>query len=183
MNRTIITSLKIAILAIVLAAFTSSSFAAVDMFLKIKDLNGKVVSRCEVDKDGKFECPKLPAGTYTAALEWSWGVNNGGAHGPTPIGTGKTVSTENPENKPSVISFEYNVKAPRDVATGQASGKRQHKPILIRKEIDKATPQLSFGSFTVDEDCDGITGTISAKNRKGNEIEVLSWSWGVSNSR
>lgn len=30
----------------------------------------------------------------------------------------------------------------RDVATGQASGKRQHQPIQIKKEIDKASPKL-----------------------------------------
>ena len=31
-------------------------------------------------------------------------------------------------------AFEYDVKAPRDVATGQASGKRMHRPFTIIKE-------------------------------------------------
>ena len=31
-------------------------------------------------------------------------------------------------------------QAPRDAASGQASGKRQHQPITITKETDKATP-------------------------------------------
>ena len=30
----------------------------------------------------------------------------------------------------------------RDVATGQASGRRMHKPFVIKREIDKTSPQL-----------------------------------------
>lgn len=33
-------------------------------------------------------------------------------------------------------------QAPRDVASGQASGKRMHKPFVIVKEIDVASPKL-----------------------------------------
>lgn len=36
----------------------------------------------------------------------------------------------------------YNVKSPRDSASGMASGKRMHKPITVTKEWDAATPQL-----------------------------------------
>jgi FG-GAP repeat protein/type VI secretion system (T6SS) effector Hcp len=38
-------------------------------------------------------------------------------------------------------SSSANVQAPRDVATGQASGKRQHQPLTITKSVDKATPR------------------------------------------
>jgi len=34
--------------------------------------------------------------------------------------------------------------APRDSASGQATGKRQHKPITVIKEWDKATPMLAM---------------------------------------
>jgi len=34
------------------------------------------------------------------------------------------------------------VKAPRDLATGQASGKRQYQPVVIMKVQDKATPAV-----------------------------------------
>ncbi|MCB1216110.1 type VI secretion system tube protein Hcp [bacterium] len=34
------------------------------------------------------------------------------------------------------------IRAPRDAASGMASGKRQHKPLSIAKRIDKATPLL-----------------------------------------
>ena len=41
------------------------------------------------------------------------------------------------------ISFHYDVKSPRDAASGQASGKRTHKPVTIVKEWGAATPQLA----------------------------------------
>jgi type VI secretion system secreted protein Hcp len=41
-----------------------------------------------------------------------------------------------------VLKFSYGVVSPRDVFTGQASGKRQHKPIVITREPDAASPQF-----------------------------------------
>jgi type VI secretion system Hcp family effector len=41
-----------------------------------------------------------------------------------------------------VLAFSYEVTAPRDISTGQASGKRQHQPVVITKEWGAATPQL-----------------------------------------
>ena len=41
-----------------------------------------------------------------------------------------------------LISVAYEVDAPFDSATGQASGKRVHKPIMIVKVIDQASPRL-----------------------------------------
>jgi type VI secretion system secreted protein Hcp len=40
------------------------------------------------------------------------------------------------------IRYFAETVSPRDVATGQASGKRQHKPIVITKEWDAASPQI-----------------------------------------
>src|SRR5256886_17559456 len=34
-----------------------------------------------------------------------------------------------------------NIKNQRDMATGQASGKRQHQPMTVSKEVDKASPK------------------------------------------
>ena len=50
----------------------------------------------------------------------------------------------------SVSSAAYEVTSPRDLATGQASGKRMHKPIVITKELDAASPQLSALKPTYD---------------------------------
>ena len=41
-----------------------------------------------------------------------------------------------------VLKFSYSVLSPRDVSTGQARGKRQHKPIVITREPGAASPQF-----------------------------------------
>jgi type VI secretion system secreted protein Hcp len=41
-----------------------------------------------------------------------------------------------------VLKFSYSVVSPRDVSTGQARGKRQHKPIVITREPGAASPQF-----------------------------------------
>ncbi len=40
------------------------------------------------------------------------------------------------------LQFRYQPAPPRDVASGQSSGKRQHEPIVIVKESGAASPQL-----------------------------------------
>jgi type VI secretion system secreted protein Hcp len=54
------------------------------------------------------------------------------------------------QEKIQFISFNYEIKSPRDVATGQASGKRQHSAITITKEWGAASPQL-FQAIVKDE--------------------------------
>jgi type VI secretion system secreted protein Hcp len=41
-----------------------------------------------------------------------------------------------------ILGFSYGVVSPHDLATGQASGKRQHKPITIFKEWGVVSVQL-----------------------------------------
>jgi type VI secretion system secreted protein Hcp len=41
-----------------------------------------------------------------------------------------------------VLQVSQGIESPRDAATGLASGKRQHKSIVIRKQVDAASPQL-----------------------------------------
>ena len=48
-----------------------------------------------------------------------------------------------------VSAVYYTVKSPRDVATGQSSGKRMHKPFVITKELDKSTPMFKTGGGKV----------------------------------
>jgi type VI secretion system Hcp family effector len=42
----------------------------------------------------------------------------------------------------ALLTFSYGVESPRDISTGQASGKRQHQPIVITKEWGASLPQL-----------------------------------------
>ncbi len=50
-----------------------------------------------------------------------------------------------------VTAFQHDIVSPRDVASGQATGKRQHKPLVITKELDKASPLL-YRALTTNEE-------------------------------
>lgn len=67
-----------------------------------------------------------------------------------------------------VLSFAYEVSSPRDVATGQASGKRQHKPIVITKEWGPASPQL-FQACVTNEVLKSVVLNFSRTNASGEE--------------
>lgn len=66
------------------------------------------------------------------------------------------------------LSFSYEVKSPRDAATGQASGKRQHSPIKIVKEWGAATPQI-FQALTTNEVLPEVTLEFLRTNANGEE--------------
>ncbi|WP_437520806.1 type VI secretion system tube protein TssD [Sorangium sp. So ce726] len=53
-----------------------------------------------------------------------------------------SVTQKGRENTIAIIAVQHSVVSPRDPATGMPSGKRQHKPFVITKELDKATPLL-----------------------------------------
>ena len=57
--------------------------------------------------------------------------------------TATTPTTNNGQNSNAINNSHSNIKQPRDLATGQASGKRQHEPVTIRKEVDAASPSLA----------------------------------------
>ena len=40
------------------------------------------------------------------------------------------------------LRFQYSVASPRDLATGLATGRRQHQPVVITKEWGGASPQI-----------------------------------------
>ncbi len=53
-----------------------------------------------------------------------------------------SVTQAGREDSMMIIGFSHEVVSPRDAASGLPTGKRQHKPVTITKEIDKATPLL-----------------------------------------
>jgi type VI secretion system secreted protein Hcp len=53
-----------------------------------------------------------------------------------------SVEREEHKDKIGVIAVDHDIESPRDVHTGQASGKRVHGSFRITKEVDKATPLL-----------------------------------------
>lgn len=58
-------------------------------------------------------------------------------------------------------AFDYGLISPRDLATGQASGKRQHKPVVITKEWGPSMPQFLAAAATnvgAHQSDDGVLG-------------------------
>lgn len=50
---------------------------------------------------------------------------------------------QNHSTKLAGFYFQSTVSSPRDQATGQASGKRRHDPVVIRKKVGAASPQIA----------------------------------------
>lgn len=53
-----------------------------------------------------------------------------------------SVTEKGRENSILVHAFTNQIISPRDPASGLPSGKRQHQPLVIVKEIDKSSPAL-----------------------------------------
>ena len=53
-----------------------------------------------------------------------------------------SVTQKGREGKIMVIAAAHEVLSPRDAASGLPTGKRMHKPMVITKELDKASPLL-----------------------------------------
>jgi type VI secretion system secreted protein Hcp len=52
------------------------------------------------------------------------------------------VTAKGHEGTIAILDYSYEVVSPRDPASGLATGKRQHTPLVIRKEVDSATPMI-----------------------------------------
>ena len=53
-----------------------------------------------------------------------------------------SVTQKGREGKIMVIAINHEIVSPRDAASGLPTGKRQHKPFVITKELDKSSPLL-----------------------------------------
>jgi len=53
-----------------------------------------------------------------------------------------SVTQKGREDSIMVIAYSHEIVSPRDAASGLPTGKRMHKPLVITKELDKATPLL-----------------------------------------
>ena len=90
----------------------------------------------------------------------------------TKIGRFKGSATQRGmEDKIPVLRFDYEIKSPRDVATGQASGKRQHNPIRFVKEWDASTPQF-FQALVTNEVIKSATFEFFKNNSRTGQSEL-----------
>ncbi len=79
------------------------------------------------------------------------------------------VTQKGHEGSIAVYAVHHEVTSPRDVATGQATGKRQHKPIRITKEIDKSSPLL-YKVLVTNEVLSEVVLKFYATNINGAEV-------------
>ncbi len=101
------------------------------------------------------------------------------------------------------ISFDQEIVSPRDAASGLPTGKRQHKPFVITKELDKSTPMMlrespskastgkvSYSDLSITMTHKGGSKKLPVVNNQftlptdcpDGEIELIaSWSWGATN--
>jgi type VI secretion system secreted protein Hcp len=72
------------------------------------------------------------------------------------------------EGKIAGIAFSYDIKSPRDAASGLATGKRQHGPVIITKEWGAATPQI-FQALVENENLRTVLLEFMRTNAEGVE--------------
>lgn len=119
----------------------SSAFAAhSDMFLQIKAVNG--VSRVVPCPDGACTVADLAPGEYTVS-----------------------VCTADGKALPAEEMAKHTITSPRDPASGQATGKRQHKPISVTKEWSASSPLLRI---LIDEPGSSVTLKCSLNTTRSN---------------
>jgi type VI secretion system secreted protein Hcp len=66
----------------------------------------------------------------------------------------------------AVYSLTQELKVPFDAATGQITGKREHSPLTIVKELDKSSP-LFFTAAATNEVLKSVTCTLSHVSSTG----------------
>jgi hypothetical protein len=102
----------------------AASFAASDFYLQIKGAKGEArVVQCAA---GACVVDGLAVGQYSVLVCDA---------------QGKVI--------PSAVTLEYTVVSPRDMATGQSTGRRMHKPISITMELSRGAPPQN--TIAIDE--------------------------------
>lgn len=66
----------------------------------------------------------------------------------------------------AVYSLTQELKVPFDTASGQITGKQQHSPLTIVKELDKSSPQF-FTAAATNEVLKSVTCTLSRISSNG----------------
>jgi type VI secretion system secreted protein Hcp len=81
---------------------------------------------------------------------------------------GESIKASRKDKWIAVLSFGMEIVSPRDAASGQASGKRQWKPIRIVKEWGAATPQI-LSALATNETLDEVNFEFLKVNPSGQE--------------
>ncbi len=139
----------------------AAAIAAGVAYATIPDENG-VIHGC-LNKAGVLRVVDTSAGGACSAtetqLDWSQKGPAGPPGPPGPQGDAApaadavdatmTVTAQGFDSTPvAIIGVSHEIVSPRDAASGLPTGKRQHKPLTITKEIDQSTPLLMKAIFT-----------------------------------
>lgn len=100
-----------------------------------------------------------------------------GAPAGDPVFTGTIAATGQKQgafqgsNGPTIPinALGHEIISPRDAATGLPTGKRQHKPITITKQLDRSTP-LFLNAFVNNEN---LTQVLIGMLRNGNQVMTI----------
>jgi type VI secretion system secreted protein Hcp len=84
-----------------------------------------------------------------------------------------SVKQKGHEGAIEVISYNHTIVSPRDSASGQATGKRQHKPIILTLELDVDLLRILIGMLEAGEKLDGSLSVATKKKGKGTKAEYL----------
>jgi type VI secretion system secreted protein Hcp len=87
----------------------------------------------------------------------------------TLTGRNGPITGDGPDGSVVVLGFEHEIISPRDPATGQATGRRQHKPVRIVKSIDKSSPLL-YRAIATNEILPTVEFRFRRSTEKGAEI-------------
>lgn len=79
-----------------------------------------------------------------------------------------SVTQKGREGAIKVISVSHEIVSPRDPQSGLPTGKRQHKPMVITKELDKSTPLL-YSAMSKNENFPTLELTVLEVGAKGIE--------------
>lgn len=168
------TYLKIIPLAVAIVLLNAAnSFASADYYLQIKGKSTTKIVKLDCPAGG--ECTAsfddLPAGKYTMTLCDSKGaalkVKEKGnrtkcsARFTYSVQSPRDVSTGQASGKRSstTTTGETNIVSPRDAASGLPTGKRQHKPVTLNMIIDNSSPKMTG---VADLDTDGRLDVVVA---------------------
>lgn len=67
-----------------------------------------------------------------------------------------------------ITAFEWETLSPLDPTSGQPSGRRKHKPVVFRKEVDAASPQI-LEALVTNESLDSVLFEFASVSQDGKE--------------
>jgi type VI protein secretion system component Hcp len=120
--------------------------------------SGHATGKKSAQDDWEQTAAKPASGSDTKPSHVAVGDVNGDGHADVAVSSKNSAHAT--EAAASTTAGSAKVQGPRDVASGQATGKRQHQPITITKEVDKASTRVATG----DVNGDGAPDVAASRN-------------------